>query len=179
MVDVSSLMSGRRAFLGLGGALGLGVAGAYAASALESPEVAAECVGGRDPGELAAYQKRSLKVASLGQAPELFRSRFVTREQWGADESLRFDASGAEVWPATFWPVQTFTVHHSADAEPNPDPRIRMQNIYRYHAVTQGWGDFGYHFAIDDQGTVYEGRYSGEDGVPGFDANGRWSTRLT
>jgi putative cell wall-binding protein len=35
-----------------------------------------------------------------------------------------------------------------------------VRAIYYYHAVTQGWGDIGYHYLIDDAGRVYEGRYS-------------------
>ncbi|MEV6304578.1 N-acetylmuramoyl-L-alanine amidase [Actinoplanes sp. NPDC051861] len=97
---------------------------------------------------------------------------FLTRSAWGADESLRFDAAGAERYPATYWPVQTFTVHHTATANDDPDPAARMRSVYRYQAVELGYGDFGYHFLIDEAGRVYEGRWSGGDMVPGFDPAG-------
>src|SRR4029453_19057028 len=29
----------------------------------------------------------------------------VSRQAWGADENLRFDASGHEVWPAAYYPA--------------------------------------------------------------------------
>jgi hypothetical protein len=97
---------------------------------------------------------------------------FLTRAAWGADESLRFDAAGAERYPRTYWPVQTFTVHHTATANDDPDPAARMRSIYRYQSVDEGFGDFGYHLLIDEAGRIYEGRWSGADGLPGFDPAG-------
>jgi len=41
------------------------------------------------------------------------------------------------------------------------DPITAIQNIYRFHAVTRGWGDIGYHFIIDRKGNIYEGRFGG------------------
>jgi hypothetical protein len=98
---------------------------------------------------------------------------YLSRAAWGADESLRFDDSGAERFPQTYWPVQTLTVHHTATANDDPDPAARMRAIYRNQAVELGFGDFGYHFLIDEAGRVYEGRWSGEDGIPGFDRTGQ------
>jgi len=81
-------------------------------------------------------------------------------EGWGADESLRFDASGREVWPSAFYPVQKIVVHHTATQNADPDPAATMRSIYYYHAITQAWGDIGYNFLIDESGRIYEGRYS-------------------
>lgn len=93
-------------------------------------------------------------------------SGVITRAEWGADESLRFDAQGDEVWPPAYYPAQVLTVHHTATRNGDIDPAATVRAIYRYHAIDQGWGDIGYHFLIDEQGRVYEGRYSGEDGDP-------------
>jgi hypothetical protein len=111
--------------------------------------------------------------ASAAVAAGLAGCRYLDRAAWGADESLRFDATGAERYPQTYWPVQTLTVHHTATANDDPDPAARMRSIYRYQTIDRGFGDFGYHFLIDEAGSVYEGRYSGEDGVPGLDAQRR------
>jgi len=46
------------------------------------------------------------------------------------------------------------------------DPITIIQNIYRYHAISRGWGDIGYHYIIDYWGNIYEGRYGG-NGVRG------------
>jgi hypothetical protein len=94
--------------------------------------------------------------------------RYLNRAAWGADESLRFDADGVEIWPPAYFPVQTLTVHHTATANNDPDPAATVRAIYYYHAITQGWGDIGYHLIIDEGGTVYEGRWSGTDPVPVF-----------
>jgi uncharacterized repeat protein (TIGR01451 family) len=84
----------------------------------------------------------------------------ISRQGWGADESLRFDSTGKETWPPTFWPIQKLIVHHTATANDDPDPAATIRSIYYYHAVTQGWGDIGYNFLIDESGNVYEGRHS-------------------
>jgi hypothetical protein len=108
------------------------------------------------------------------------------RVDWGADESLRFDSAGNEVWPPAFHPVQKLIVHHTATQNNDPDPAATVRSIYYYHAVTQGWGDVGYNFLIDEAGRIYEGRHSldypsgssptGEDaaghGVTGAHASG-------
>jgi uncharacterized protein with LGFP repeats len=77
----------------------------------------------------------------------------TSRAGWGADESLR-------TWAPEFYPVQKLVVHHTATRNADPDPAATVRSIYFYHAVTQGWGDIGYNFLIDEQGRIYEGRYS-------------------
>lgn len=57
-------------------------------------------------------------------------------------------------------------VKHLGCNDKKLNPLTIIQNIYRYHAVTRGWGDIGYHFIIDYWGNVYEGRYGG-NGVRG------------
>jgi hypothetical protein len=115
-----------------------------------------------------------LAVAATRAGPaRLAGCAYLSRAAWGADESLRFDAGGVERYPQTYWPVQTLTVHHTATANDDPDPAARMRAIYRYQTVDLGYGDFGYHFLIDEAGRVYEGRWSGDDGIPGFDEAGR------
>jgi len=57
-------------------------------------------------------------------------------------------------------------VKHSGCNDKKINPITTIQNIYRYHAVTRGWGDIGYHYIIDYWGNIYEGRYGG-NGVRG------------
>ncbi|MGW0819844.1 peptidoglycan recognition protein family protein [Streptomyces sp. NPDC002845] len=97
----------------------------------------------------------------------------LSRRDWGADESLRFAADGTELWPPEYYPVQTLSVHHTADGSSDPDPAAVVRAIYRNQAVGRGWGDIGYQYLIDADGRVYEGRWSGTDGIPGHDAGGR------
>lgn len=67
-------------------------------------------------------------------------------------------------------PVERIVVHYTAT--PNNDSYsaiARLQNIYRFHAVTNNWGDIGYNYLIDQQGRIYEGRFGG-NGVRGAHA---------
>jgi hypothetical protein len=95
------------------------------------------------------------RMASTASQPKV-----IPRIDWGADESYRFNASGQEIWPPAFYPVQKLIVHHTATANDDPDPPATVRAIYYYHAVTQGWGDIGYNFLIDEAGNVYEGRHT-------------------
>jgi hypothetical protein len=57
------------------------------------------------------------------------------RARWAADESLRFDAAGNELWPPAFFTVQRLTVHHTATETGGSDPAAVVRAIHRYHAV--------------------------------------------
>jgi hypothetical protein len=93
---------------------------------------------------------------------------YLPRAAWGADESLRF-SGGVELFPPTYYPVQTLTVHHQgAGINDDPDPVGTLRSIYYDHTVVQAWGDIGYHLLIDEAGRVYEGRWSGADPAPCF-----------
>ena len=100
--------------------------------------------------------RRPLDVAEISW-PEV-----TPRVDWGADESLRYDSTGREIWPPSFHPIQKVIVHHTATYNDDPDPTRTVRAIYRYHAVDRGWGDIGYNFLIDGAGTVYEGRHAFE-----------------
>lgn len=101
----------------------------------------------------------------------------IPRSGWGADETLRFDREGKEVWAPTFWPLQKLVVHHTASQNGDQNPASTIRAMYYYHAVTQGWGDIGYNFLIDESGRIYKGRNShgpgSADTVTGEDASGR------
>jgi hypothetical protein len=85
-----------------------------------------------------------------------------TRAQWGADESLRFDSGGHEIWPPEFSPMQKAIVHHTAGRNNDPNPAATVRAIYYLKTVGSDFGDIGYNFLIDEQGRIYEGRYSRE-----------------
>ena len=89
----------------------------------------------------------AVAAAAVDQPP------VISRAAWGADESLRS-------WAPEFYPVQKLIVHHTATRNADPDPAATVRSIYYYHAITQGWGDIGYNFLIDESGRIYEGRYS-------------------
>jgi uncharacterized protein with LGFP repeats len=125
-------------------------------------------------GRLRAAPSVSAASVSVSQP------KVIPRVDWGADESLRYDSTGKEIWPPAFYPVQKLIVHHTDTQNNDPDPAATIRSIYYYHAVTQGWGDIGYNFLIDEFGRIYEGRHSQNSwdpatypsGPTGADANG-------
>ncbi|WP_225882378.1 peptidoglycan recognition protein family protein [Streptomyces aureocirculatus] len=85
------------------------------------------------------------------------RPRIVTRRGWGADESLR------ERNFAYTRTVKAAFLHHSATGNNyrcSQSPSV-LRSIYRYHVKSSGWRDFGYNFAVDKCGNIYEGRAGG------------------
>lgn len=89
----------------------------------------------------------------------------ITRAEWGADESLRFDTYG-EIWPVEYETVEHAIVHHAAVNYPS-DGFGAVRSIYYYHCVTQGWGDVGYNYLIDTTGKIFEGRVGGQNVIGG------------
>jgi hypothetical protein len=86
----------------------------------------------------------------------------VTREGWGADESLRFNG-GTKKWPEAYVPGRAVFVHHTATSNSYSDGAAEVRAIFAYHAQTLGWGDIGYNALVDRFGTVYEGRHGRGD----------------
>jgi hypothetical protein len=73
-------------------------------------------------------------------------------------------------WPLQYSKdVKLLVVHHSALVVQNdPRPAVeRVRALYKYHAMTKGWGDVGYNYLIDEDGKVYEGRLGGKFVVGG------------
>ncbi|MFD6420072.1 peptidoglycan recognition protein, partial [Streptomyces sp. NPDC060194] len=116
--------------------------------------------------EIPALDKKATEEADLPTAAEGApatkpfigpRPRIVTRKGWGADEKLREAKFG---YTKT---VKAAFVHHSATGNNYrcADAPAVLRGIYRFHVKSQGWRDFGYNFAVDKCGTVYEGRAGG------------------
>ncbi|MGW0789128.1 peptidoglycan recognition protein family protein [Streptomyces sp. NPDC002911] len=85
------------------------------------------------------------------------RPGIVTRKGWGADENLR---ERNFAYTST---VKAAFVHHSATGNNYTcaqAPSV-LRSIYRYHVKSSGWRDFGYNFAVDKCGRIYEGRAGG------------------
>ncbi|MCF6744579.1 hypothetical protein E9529_09855 [Blastococcus sp. KM273128] len=80
-----------------------------------------------------------------------------SRAQWGADEGFR-------TWDPEYAPtIQAATLHHTADTNNYTAEQVpaMMRSIYRYHAVSLGWGDIGYNVIVDKFGRLWEGRAGG------------------
>jgi uncharacterized protein YgiM (DUF1202 family) len=104
------------------------------------------------------------QVAAPATTPVFSPPPIVSRAAWGADESLRYNRNGNEIFPVTYQPVEHVVIHHADTANFN-DPVLEMRSIYYFHAITRGWGDIAYNYLIDFMGNVYEGRVGGESAV--------------
>ncbi|HEY9372468.1 peptidoglycan recognition protein [Streptomyces sp.] len=114
-------------------------------------EHAGEYAGEYGP-EAADLTRRAAAKPFIGPRP-----RIITRKGWGADERLR------EKKFVYTKKVKAAFVHHSATGNNyacRQAPSV-LRSIYRYHVVSSGWRDFGYNFAIDKCGNIYEGRAGG------------------
>jgi hypothetical protein len=97
--------------------------------------------------------------------PTLRQPPIVSRAGWGANEDYRFDAYG-EVWPPEYRKVEHIIIHHT-DTPNNVDGPSQVRSIYYYHAVERLWGDIGYNYLVDHNGTIYLGRVGGPHVVGG------------
>ncbi|MBL7184384.1 MAG: N-acetylmuramoyl-L-alanine amidase [Anaerolineae bacterium] len=106
------------------------------------------------------------KAAAQGEisAQGVPQPSIIPRSGWGANESYM-------TWPPEHHPVRKIIVHHTVTQNYEPDPPATIRAIYYYHAVTLGWGDIGYNYLVDWQGSIYQGRYGGLD-VIGAHAGG-------
>ncbi len=84
----------------------------------------------------------------------------ISRAEWGANESYRFNSGGYEMFAPDFQPLQKVIVHHTAGRNNDPDPEATIRAIYYMHAIERGYRDIDYTFLIDWQGRIYEGRHA-------------------
>jgi hypothetical protein len=71
--------------------------------------------------------------------------------------------------------VQMAFVHHSVNGNGYSMAEVpaMLRSIYIFHTYARGWNDFGYNFAVDAYGRVWEGRAGGIDRpVTGAQAGG-------
>ena len=84
--------------------------------------------------------------------------RVLTRDRWGAQAPVEARLT------RTSRPYERITIHHSA--EPTSDLGRQstsevadgLRRIQRFQMRDRGFGDIGYHFLIDPQGRVWQGR---------------------
>ncbi len=113
-----------------------------------------------DPGRQAAPapQAAPAQAAAGKKKPYIGpRPKIITRKGWGADEKIR---EKGFVYTKT---IKAAFVHHSATGNNytcRQAPSV-LRSIYRYHVKSSGWRDFGYNFAVDKCGNIYEGRAGG------------------
>ncbi len=95
----------------------------------------------------------------------------LSREEWGADESLRKNEDGEIIWPLKYADPKVFIVHHTAGTDGGDDPAATVRAVYYWHAAVLGWGDIGYNYIIDPAGNIYHGRKGGDGVIGGHTLN--------
>lgn len=95
-----------------------------------------------------------IETTASGLRAELSGLSIVTRAQWGAASPRCSMASN----PSKY----RMAIHHTEGA--SSDPTRQLRGIQAFHA-NKGWCDVGYHFLIDVDGTIYEGRELSRRGV--------------
>lgn len=98
------------------------------------------------PGELGGGLV-ALEVATLASLPDVVARSTVAG---GAESRLRVPHRITHV-----------TLHHTGFPEPlrpDEDPAVRLRNLQSWGATDRNWWDVPYHFLIDLEGRIYEGR---------------------
>ncbi|MFC0627367.1 N-acetylmuramoyl-L-alanine amidase [Kribbella deserti] len=100
--------------------------------------------------------------ASSGPAP-FPMPKIVTRQGWGADESLRSHNGVACATPRYTSTIRAAFVHHTADSNQytKAQSAAMIRSMYAYHVKGRGWCDLGYNFLVDKYGQAFEGRAGG------------------
>lgn len=111
-----------------------------------------------------------------GLSEEAVRPPIVSRGAWGAlpvDHSARNERGHYQsgVSPEGWYvysgdlrdSYQTLVAHHSAFYK--ADGRATLLEVQRLHRGDRGWADVGYHYLLDADGAIYEGRSLSVRGV--------------
>ena len=90
--------------------------------------------------------------------PRAAASPIISVQQWGG--------TAAKETLARLHKINRITLHHQGVAFPRgKDPQQYMRDLQSWSRTSKGWIDVPYHFAIDLDGRVYEGRdirYAGD-----------------
>ena len=108
------------------------------------------------------------------QTPQI--TTMIPRSQW-LDAGIQLaQAREDALWAKEYVQDKKFIIHHTATvvrdangdgALTSDDYREAVRAIYSYHTYSRGWGDIGYNYIIDPDGTIWEGRAGGDGVVAG------------
>jgi uncharacterized protein with LGFP repeats len=110
-----------------------------------------------DPGRGAADAAVAEPQLQGNARAPVARPAVHSRADWCADERIR---SWQPHYAST---IRAATLHHTADTSAYTAAQVPaiLRAIYRYHAVSRGWGDIGYNVIVDKFGRLWEGRAGG------------------
>ena len=90
-------------------------------------------------------------------------------DDFRVEQSVMEDEAGNPlVWSRRYSAaVKMFVIHHTGEEDGSLLDTLtgpeQVRSIYFTHAVKNGWGDVGYHYLIDRDGVIYEGRAGGKN----------------
>ena len=82
----------------------------------------------------------------------------VPRSKWCTAPECTY--KGFQSYPATH-----LIIHHTVSSNEITDWAAHIRAVWSFHTFTRGWGDVGYNFLIDPNGTIYEGHLGGDDAI--------------
>ncbi|HLC76027.1 MAG TPA: peptidoglycan recognition family protein [Candidatus Peribacterales bacterium] len=89
-------------------------------------------------------------------------------DDFRVDRSVAEDGNGNElVWSRRYSEkIKLFVIHHTGEEDGSLLDTLtgpeQVRSIYYTHTMKNGWGDIGYHYLIDRDGIIYEGRAGGK-----------------
>jgi hypothetical protein len=111
-------------------------------------------------------QDRLKPQAALADSPQ--GPNVVSRAQWGSPDPYGDLNRGTDLeWFPQYVPVTQAFVHHTVNSNYSSDFSSVVRGIWQFQTYTRGWGDIGYNYLVDSNGTMYEGRYGGDNVVGG------------
>jgi hypothetical protein len=111
-----------------------------------------------DPGtDGAASAAQALRLATPHLPAGPGQPPIIARGAWASRLLPRVAPSYGDVRMAF--------VHHSVNANGYSSAEVpaMLRSIYTFHTYVRGWNDFGYNFAVDAYGRIWEGRAGGID----------------
>jgi len=95
------------------------------------------------------------QIRALEQVPSESEYQIIARSEWTEEGP---DISNI----VAMTPIFRVTIHHTAmpddELSDEIDTKLRLQKILMWHKSNNKWADMGYHYVIDADGKVWEGR---------------------
>jgi hypothetical protein len=124
-----------------------------------------------DPGTSSADDALEPSAPASSAMAAGTRPPIISRQAWGADESIRL--------PTYFDPtVKAAFIHHTASSTnyTRGQAAAMIRGIYSYAVLSEGYADVPYNFLVDKFGRIYEGRKGSIAGAMHSGATGGFNT---
>gem|GEM_PF-2030255 len=122
-------------------------------------------------GEKADYNNHTNGSSVSEKEKKCMEMRRIAPEDFEVRRINTKDKLGNElIWARRYSKkVKVIVVHHTGERETPKSNSLsgtaKVRAIYKGHTETNGWGDIGYHYLVDKDGKIYEGRAGGDNVV--------------